>query len=140
MGTGDLDDNEEAEVLIEMYQDSKLISKLLNYYPTERPSEEEEESEIRAIETWKKKNGIFTETTMSDQSAVNENIRLGKIQAEKARRTWVPNSLKEQARLIRQEKETRKEEKKERQRLKTEAIQQRINEENNLTSHQQSQI
>ena len=66
MGTGDLDDNEEAEVLIEMYSDSKLISKLLNYYPTERPSEEEEESERRAIETWKKKNGIFTETTMSD--------------------------------------------------------------------------
>ena len=55
MGTGDLDDNEEAEVLIEMYSDSKLISKLLNYYPTERPSEEEEESERRAIEIWKKK-------------------------------------------------------------------------------------
>ena len=45
-----------------------------------------------------------------------------------------PNSLKEQARLIKLEKENRKEEKRERQRLKTEALQQKINEESNLTN------
>ena len=82
-----------------MYSDAKLISKLLNYYPTESPTDEEENSEIRAIEMWKKKNGLFTKTTMSDSSAVDENLRMGIIQADKARRDWVPNSLKEQARL-----------------------------------------
>ena len=41
---------------------------------------------------------------MSDEAAVDENFRLGKIQAEKARRDWVPESLKEQVRKMKLEK------------------------------------
>ena len=79
LGTGDPDDNDEAEALINMYRDEKLISKILNYYPHEKPSETEENNEMRAIDTWKKKNDIFVETTMSSREAVDENLRLGKI-------------------------------------------------------------